>query len=415
MTTNIEKIIDKFPHAKLPTHKGLPTYAVLAELQLQLNDNAASVPCNLGNGALGHLALTMGKEEHDELSNVEFIVPTNPGTEPIYPEGGGTQHTIAAAERTFQTRLSVWRIYMATDTALKQQLLCALNPIYYKKIRHPKTDYSGVTTRQLLQHLYKMYGTITPADLAINDASLKEPIDLDQPMEVFYDRVDIAIELAAAGKTSYTQPQLIAICYHNIFKTGLLEPACKDWRELPTDENNTWELFKVFFEKAHTECKASTGTTKAAGFHTANVVQLDDETRSMLANMATEDNATIVNLQSANSELQNKFDEQNKLLMALSAKISTLDSHSNSNSGHEHSKRTHHQHSSNNNKRYKGDNNYSRQPARFANTNYCWTHGYRIADSHTSATCHARADGHQAEATRQNTMGGSSANKYNRT
>jgi hypothetical protein len=38
---------------------------------------------------------------------------------------------------------------------------------------------------------------------------------------------------------------------------------------------------------------------------------------------------------------------------------------------------------------------------------YCWTHGYRVAPNHNSQTCRAKADGHKDEATKENTMGGS--------
>jgi hypothetical protein len=46
---------------------------------------------------------------------------------------------------------------------------------------------------------------------------------------------------------------------------------------------------------------------------------------------------------------------------------------------------------------------------------YCWTHGYRMMKGHTSATCKAPMEGHKTAATRNNTMGGSMANKSNTT
>ena len=44
-------------------------------------------------------------------------------------------------------------------------------------------------------------------------------------------------------------------------------------------------------------------------------------------------------------------------------------------------------------------------------TGYCWMHGYRIQLGHSSATCSNPKDGHKSNATRANTMGGSTANK----
>jgi hypothetical protein len=43
--------------------------------------------------------------------------------------------------------------------------------------------------------------------------------------------------------------------------------------------------------------------------------------------------------------------------------------------------------------------------------NYCWTHGHRVNQTHTSATCTCRAPEHKEDATTANTMGGSKADK----
>jgi hypothetical protein len=47
------------------------------------------------------------------------------------------------------------------------------------------------------------------------------------------------------------------------------------------------------------------------------------------------------------------------------------------------------------------------RPARNKNNDsYCWSHGYQVAKSHTSATCNVRKSGHQEAATKIDTMGG---------
>ncbi len=43
--------------------------------------------------------------------------------------------------------------------------------------------------------------------------------------------------------------------------------------------------------------------------------------------------------------------------------------------------------------------------------NYCWTHGHRVSQNHTSGTCGTKAPGHQDAATAANTMGGSKKDK----
>jgi hypothetical protein len=43
--------------------------------------------------------------------------------------------------------------------------------------------------------------------------------------------------------------------------------------------------------------------------------------------------------------------------------------------------------------------------------NYCWTHGYKVFNTHTSLSCNFPRQGHKREATRADNMGGSQANK----
>ena len=57
-------------------------------------------------------------------------------------------------------------------------------------------------------------------------------------------------------------------------------------------------------------------------------------------------------------------------------------------------------------------NNNNRRPCKHHdNGNYCWTHGYHVRNNHTSATCQNKAPGHQDQATHDNMMGSSQANK----
>jgi hypothetical protein len=43
--------------------------------------------------------------------------------------------------------------------------------------------------------------------------------------------------------------------------------------------------------------------------------------------------------------------------------------------------------------------------------NYCWTHGYKVANTHTSLSCNFPKNGHTRVATRADNMGGNQANK----
>lgn len=42
---------------------------------------------------------------------------------------------------------------------------------------------------------------------------------------------------------------------------------------------------------------------------------------------------------------------------------------------------------------------------------YCWTHGFKVGNKHSSKTCNRRYEGHKEEATFEDNMGGSQLNK----
>ncbi len=44
--------------------------------------------------------------------------------------------------------------------------------------------------------------------------------------------------------------------------------------------------------------------------------------------------------------------------------------------------------------------------------NYCWTHGHRVSEHHTSATCTNKAPGHRDDATASNNFGSSNKDKF---
>ena len=83
-------LIEGFPHPTLTPVIGIPTYESLAEVNLKLNANAASVHSNLGDGAHGLLPLTIDPAVYATISNTPFIAPANPGPQPDIPAGATT-------------------------------------------------------------------------------------------------------------------------------------------------------------------------------------------------------------------------------------------------------------------------------------------------------------------------------------
>jgi hypothetical protein len=164
--------------------------------------------------------------------------------------------------------------------------------------------------------------------------------------------------------------------------------ACRHWNEKPA-AGKTWNHFKSHFAAAQRQHTQMQGETAAnAGFHSANAAmtqnedQMAEATIGALANLATAtaaEKGVVAALTQANSHLVKQLEETASELMELKALF--------------------HQ-------EQRGPRSFNASVS-----NYCWTHGYKVGKTHTSLTYNTHNPGHKAEATRDNNMGGSQANK----
>ena len=119
MPTAIGKIVDDFPFPTIPPIVGTPTYYTIAEVNLKLNSNSASVQSNLGCGTFGLLQLTVSPAVNNTLSSIAFITTVNPGSVPIIP-ANSTGAKINKLRYAFDTASALFNEYNHTDKALQK-------------------------------------------------------------------------------------------------------------------------------------------------------------------------------------------------------------------------------------------------------------------------------------------------------
>jgi hypothetical protein len=128
-----------------------------------------------------------------------------------------------------------------------------------------------------------------------------------------------------------------------------------------------------------------------AGYHSTNAAvgqtedQLSEATIGALANLATAtaaDRGVVATLTEVNTRLVKQLEDNSNELRELKALIKKERVEK------------------------RGQRSFNPSP-----NNYCWTHGYKVGDTHTSLSCNLPKQGHKREATRANNMGGSQANK----
>ena len=77
MVNTLETILALFVECLLTPLEGNPTHAYLTEVNGYLNDCSASVHINLGNGAVGYLAITAQPEVLALACQIAFNTPSN--------------------------------------------------------------------------------------------------------------------------------------------------------------------------------------------------------------------------------------------------------------------------------------------------------------------------------------------------
>ena len=222
------------------------------------------------------------------------------------------------------------------------------------------TGYANVTTRQLLDHLYKTYGRINHHTLATNDQKFREPYNSTDPIEALFNCIELCMDIADSGKTSYTGEQVLSNTINIIYQTGVYELPCKEWHN-KTATYKTWNNFKLHFAEAHNELRNTPATATNLGYAGHMNTQSQMEMANYIEdNHKTPDNPTLKSLVDS--------------LKTLTFEIKSLKQNTNKKST-------------------------SRSTSLVENGTYCWTHGFFIGASHTSATCRSSKPGHRSEAT----------------
>ena len=140
------------------------------------------------------------------------------------------------------------------DDALKTQLMDTVEEPYVRELRNRYTVYMGVPTQDLLDHLMDIYGNITAANLKANETCINEALDNSRPIDVFFQRIDDAVQYADDGKIPFTAKKILQTAFHSVNDTGLYWEACKEWRQ-KADQEKTWKNSKRHFAAEYHEIR----------------------------------------------------------------------------------------------------------------------------------------------------------------
>jgi hypothetical protein len=265
--------------------------------------------------------------------------------------------------------------------------------MYLDVLNDNMVGFANISARDMLDHLFRTYGNITAVDLEINFEHMRRAWDPQQPVESLFKQIQDCADYSEEGGVLIGHPQQINVGYAKIFATWHFMSTCRRWNEKPLVEK-TWAQFKSHFAAPHRQHKQIQGeSATTAGCHSANADvgqtedQMSEATIGALANLATAtataaDRGVVATLTEANTRLAKQLEDNSNELRELKALIKKEIIEK------------------------RGQRSFNPSP-----NNYCWTHGYRVANTHTSLSCNFPKQGHKREATRADNMGGSQANK----
>jgi hypothetical protein len=154
----------------------------------------------------------------------------------------------------------------------------------------------------------------------------------------------------------------------------------------------TWAQFKLDFATAQCEFRLTNLAAKQqSGFHSANMMIEKGRKETMqgtvdaiaqLATATASDRGTVATLTTTNAKLATQLEAAQAQIAQLKDEIAAVKN------------------------KIKPAWQGQRPIKTTNNGSYCWSHGYQVAKSHTSATCNMKKSGHKDAATKNNPMGG---------
>jgi hypothetical protein len=181
----VEDVIASFPHPILPTAQGEPDYHTIHSIRKLLRANARSIESHLGGGALSHLGIIVSIATHTTVAPAHpWVNPESLGGAPneIY---GGTAAALLAERHRWEEAVSIFRTWTTVEQALKKKMT-AFEPMHLEILNNDMVGFANTTTRDMLDHLFLSYGSITVVDLENNWENMRKAWDPQQPVDSLY-------------------------------------------------------------------------------------------------------------------------------------------------------------------------------------------------------------------------------------
>ena len=343
--------------------------------------------------------LTDAAKYESEHGNAPFVRPIRL---PLYDKNIADDATTVVrvrAEAAHKSRLDDYASYEAAERGVAKFLRDVVDEIWYNDLKDAETFYTKVTAIEIMALLDANSGGLHAVDMISLRTNMTQYYVQADGIPQFIVMMEDAQKKAKRAGMPIADVELVMMASAAVLAAQHFPREVDDWEGLPAVDR-TWRAWKVAFRLAHLKRQrqlqaAGGGGEPLRGAHSvlpAPPVSIDRLGTALdnLALAAANDTTVLQQLTAANLALTTSnatLTAANKKLSEALAKLPASTP------------------------RAPGPPGTPRVPAKPFPGNYCWTHGHRVSELHTSATCGNKAAGHKDAATASNTMGGSDLNK----
>ena len=273
-----------------------------------------------------------------------------PMAAPVRPVLNAAQSAAVQQNRTaeYKDNKELWKTYTKGEKTLKQLTLQAVPERYLLEISQLVIGLGGRSTLFILNHLQTTYGVITEEHLKANEQELEDPWDTTTPVEdIFIKVVDIQ-DFADEGQEPIPNRTVVRKLAGVFRASGVMDDACNDWDKKDIGDKNISNL-RTHMRTYNKRRLANNATAASQGYSTANSAQGGVPVDPRIA-----------------EAVQAALNAAGNPTAPLTSDV-------------------------------------------LQGWSYCWSHGLCKNPNHNSGNCTNRAEGHQAEATLGNMMGGNNS------
>ncbi len=390
-------LLFKEAYDSFPPIKGKPTDDNLLAIREAILPLLMVIPYDLLTGvhSLTTILIEAGKYKAYH-GNHTFV---RPSCLPLYDatiDNNATTVVHVRAKAAHKSCLADYAAYEAAKRRVEKFLCNVIDEVWYKDLKDAKTFYTKVTALEIMALLDTNSRGLHAMDMILFCTNMHQYYMQVDGISQYIIMMEDAQKKAKRAGMPIADIELVMMALAAVLAAQHYPREVDDWEGLVSSAR-TWAAWKIAFCLAHIKRQRqlqALGEEPLGGVGSVLPAMAPsiDRLKSALNNLAlaaTNNTAFLQQLTAANLALMatiTTLTAINKKLVETAARGKPLGPPT-------------------------GPLNPVRAPNLPFPDNYCWTHGHRVSQHHTSATCGCKTPGHKDDVTAANTMGGSEKDK----